>query len=134
MDRGHAVRADPMKRWAIERENCLEFFSAVEHPLPYCKCKNGHFHVPAYSRVLIRNTRKRCFRWKNGQPGLLNFVSPLVLSMPLVSIVTDDLAVLHDGAECGCGIEHAVLYAARPRRAWNRSEPAPRTPQRSVGG
>jgi hypothetical protein len=24
--------------------------------------------------------------------------------MPLVSVVTDDLAVLHDGTACGCGI------------------------------
>ncbi len=88
----------------ISRKNCLEFFSAVEHPLPYCKCKNGHFHVPAYSRVIIRDVDS-LLPVPNGTPGLLNFVSPLVTSMPLVSVMTDDLAVLHDGETCGCGIQ-----------------------------
>ncbi len=41
----------------IEKDHCYEFFSAVEHPLPYCKCVNGHFHVPIYSRVIIRDVR-----------------------------------------------------------------------------
>ena len=88
----------------IKKANCLEFFSAVEHPLPYCKCENGHFHVPVYSRVIIRdvNTLKPV---SNRQLGLLSFVSPLVSSMPLLSIVTDDLAVLHDGSQCGCKIK-----------------------------
>ena len=36
----------------IEKEKTVtSFFSAVEHPLPYCKCVKGHFHVPIYSRV-----------------------------------------------------------------------------------
>ncbi len=33
----------------------------------------------------------------------MSFVSPLVLSMPIASVVTDDLAILHDGERCGCG-------------------------------
>jgi len=88
----------------IEKENCLEFFSAVEHPLPYCKCKNGHFHVPIYSRVIIRdvNTLKPV---EIGEIGLLSFVSPLMTSTPLTSVMTDDLAVLHMGSECTCNIE-----------------------------
>jgi len=87
----------------IPRENCFEFFSAVEHPLPYVKCKNGHFHVPIYSRVFIRdvNTLKPV---PDGQLGLLSFVTPLVGSMPLLSVVTDDLAISHPALKCGCGI------------------------------
>ena len=86
----------------IEKENCYEFFSAVEHPLPYCKCVKGHFHVPIYSRVIIRDVRT-LQPVANGQLGLLSFVSPLVLSMPIASVVTDDLAILHEGAKCDCG-------------------------------
>ncbi len=88
----------------IGKENCLEFYSAVEHPLPYCKCKNGHFHVPAYSRAIVRDVGT-LLPVETGQAGLLSFVSPLVRSMPLTSVVTDDLAVLNDGKDCGCGIE-----------------------------
>ncbi|MBG0788715.1 MAG: acyl-protein synthetase [Anaerolineaceae bacterium] len=86
----------------IEKDHYHEFFSAVEHPLPYCKCVNGHFHVPIYSRVIIRDVRT-LQPVPNGQLGLLSFVSPLVLSMPIASVVTDDLAILHEGERCGCG-------------------------------
>ncbi len=87
----------------IDRSRCLEFFSAVEHPLPYLKCPNGHFHVPIYSRVIIRDP-KTFDPLPKGHLGLLNFVSPLVWSMPITSVVTDDLAVLYEGDRCGCGI------------------------------
>lgn len=87
----------------IPQQNCLEFFSAVEHPLPYCKCANGHFHVPIYSRVIIRDVHT-LDPVEYGQTGLLSFVSPLMNSVPLTSVMTDDLAVMHDGASCGCGI------------------------------
>jgi phenylacetate-coenzyme A ligase PaaK-like adenylate-forming protein len=87
----------------IESSHIHEFFSAVEHPLPYCKCKNGHFHVPVYSRAIIRDVKTLAPLPKR-QLGLLSFVSPLVLSMPITSVVTDDLAVLYDGDRCGCGI------------------------------
>lgn len=87
----------------IDKSCCFEFFSAVEHPLPYVKCKNGHFHAPIYSRVIIRDA-KTLEPVENGQAGLLSFVSPFVSSVPLTSVVTDDLAVKYDGAKCGCGI------------------------------
>lgn len=87
----------------IEKHNCFEFYSAVEHPLPYVKCKNGHFHLPIYSRAIIRDV-KTLEPVPEGSLGLLSFVSPLVSSMPLTSVVTDDLAVLYDGESCGCGI------------------------------
>ena len=88
----------------IREENCREFFSAVEHPVAYCDCKNHHFHVPVYSRVIIRDV-DTLMPVKNGEMGLLSFITPLVGSMPLISVITDDLAVLHDGEECGCGIK-----------------------------
>ena len=86
----------------IEPDRCLEFFSAAEHPLPYCKCRNGHFHVPVYSRVIIRS-ETTLEPVAQGTPGLLSFVTPLVSSMPLVSVITDDIAVLRPGTDCGCG-------------------------------
>jgi phenylacetate-coenzyme A ligase PaaK-like adenylate-forming protein len=88
----------------IPRKDMFEFFSAVEHPLAYMRCENGRFHVPAYARVLIRDP-ETLEPVQNGEPGLLNLITPLVSSMPLVSVVTDDIAVLHDGGSCGCGCE-----------------------------
>lgn len=88
----------------IRERNIREFFAVVEHNVLYCDCANHHFHVPVYSRVVIRDP-ETFMPVKNGTPGLLNLITPLVGSMPLVSVVTDDIAVLHDGKECGCGIE-----------------------------
>ena len=87
----------------IKRERVFEFYSAAEHPQAYLKCPCGHFHVPAYSRVVIRSAEDLS-PVPDGEPGLLNFVSPLVHSMPINSVLTDDIAVLsHE--KCPCGLE-----------------------------
>lgn len=88
----------------IGEKDCREFFGVTEHPGLYCACRKRHFHVPVYSRALIRDVRTLEILG-TGRPGLLNLISPLADGMPLVSILTDDLAVLHEGRECGCGIE-----------------------------
>ncbi|HRX58375.1 MAG TPA: acyl-protein synthetase [Eubacteriales bacterium] len=88
----------------IPRKDMFEFFSAVEHPLAYMRCKNGRFHVPAYARALVRDPAT-LQPVQNGEPGLLNLITPLVSSMPLVSVMTDDIAIVRPGEDCGCGSE-----------------------------
>ena len=93
------------KAWecfGIPEEHVYESFGAVEHPIYYADCKNHHFHVPVYSRVIIRdvNTLKPV---PNGTIGLVNLLTPMVHSVPILSIMTDDLGILHDGQNCGCG-------------------------------
>lgn len=92
----------------IREENCLEFFGAVEHPVVYFSCPNHHFHVPVYARVIIRDV-ETYEPVPNGTAGLMNLVTPILNSMPVLSVVTDDLGVLHDGARCGCGIQTPYL-------------------------
>lgn len=90
------------ERLGIGEESCREFFGAVEHPSLYCDCPRHHFHVPIYSRVIIRDVdtlRPLGF----GEPGLVNLITPLADSMPLVSVLTDDLGILYPGKACGCG-------------------------------
>lgn len=79
-----------------------EFFGAVEHPALYCDCPNHHFHVPVFSRVMVRDART-LEPLGYGKPGLLEFVTPIADSMPLTAVMTDDLGILHEGRECGCG-------------------------------
>jgi phenylacetate-coenzyme A ligase PaaK-like adenylate-forming protein len=79
-----------------------EQFSAVEHPVPYLDCPNHHFHVPIYSRVIIRDP-VTLVPVPDGTPGLLNLLTPLMNTMPFTSVMTDDLAVLHSGESCACG-------------------------------
>ncbi len=88
----------------IKTEKCREFYGAVEHPMIYCSCKNHHFHVPTYSRVIVRDV-DTFLPVADGKIGLMNFITPLLNSVPTISVMTDDLGILHKGCECGCGIK-----------------------------
>lgn len=92
----------------IEEKNCVEFFGAVEHPILYTTCKHHHFHVPVYSRIVIRDP-DTLEPVPNGTPGLVNLMTPMARSVPILSVLTDDLGILHDGGTCGCGIESPWL-------------------------
>lgn len=87
----------------IPKENCRDFYSAVEHSVAYPECKYHHMHVPIWSRVIIRDT-KTLEPLGFNSPGFLNFISPLVSSQPISSILMGDIGVLRDGSNCGCGI------------------------------
>jgi hypothetical protein len=39
-----------------------------------------------------------------GREGFLQFLSPYILSVPAQSVLMGDLAILHPGYECSCGI------------------------------
>jgi phenylacetate-coenzyme A ligase PaaK-like adenylate-forming protein len=84
-------------------QNFKDHFSTAEHPINYVSCQNFHFHVPAFSRVIIRDVRT-LEPVPYGTPGLLNLITPLLSSAPFGSILTDDIAVMKAGSECGCGI------------------------------
>jgi len=91
------------KTLGIHRHNFKDHFSTAEHPINYVSCENNRFHVPAFSRVIIRDVRT-LEPVPNGRPGLLNLITPLLSSAPFGSILTDDIAVMKNGDECGCGI------------------------------
>lgn len=98
-----AVLYDLLRRvLGLEEEHVMEVFSAVEHPILYCDCVRHHFHIPAYSRVIIRdvNTLEPL---PHGQMGLVEFITPLLAATPILAVMTDDLGIVHDGAECPCG-------------------------------
>lgn len=88
----------------IPASNCRDFYSAVEHSVAYPECANHHMHVPIWSRVIIRDV-KTLEPLGFDKPGFLSFVSPLVSSVPISSIIMGDMAVLKDGRGCGCGID-----------------------------
>ncbi len=85
----------------VDEGHIVEFFGAVEHPILYADCSAHHFHVPAYARVLIRDVDTLA-PLDMGRPGLVNLLTPAIQSMPLLSVMTDDLGILH-GEGCPCG-------------------------------
>ena len=92
----------------LDDRDIIEFYGAVEHPIFYNDCERHHFHIPIYSRILIRDpeTLKPV---PNGTPGLVNLITPMDVGTPLLSVMTDDLGILHDAAECGCGLDSPWL-------------------------
>ncbi len=91
----------------IGESRVVEFFGAVEHPVLYADCPCHRFHVPVYSRVLIRSPEDFS-PLPPGQPGLVNLLTPMMQSAPLASVMTDDLGILHREA-CPCGAESPWL-------------------------
>ena len=92
----------------LEDRDIIEFFGAVEHPIFYNDCERHHFHVPIYSRVLIRDP-ETLEPLPLGKPGLVNLITPMDVGTPLLSVMTDDLGILHQGCSCGCGLDSPWL-------------------------
>ena len=88
----------------IPATNCRDGYGSTEHSVPYFECPNHHFHIPVYSRMLIRDV-KTLKPLPYGEAGFANFITPHLMSVPAVSVLMGDMAVLHEAGECGCGIQ-----------------------------
>lgn len=111
----YAQEVDKMTLYALARrmldigeEDIHEFFGAVEHPVFFNTCQKHHFHIPAYSRVIIRDTRT-LKPLPLGETGLVNLITPLINATPVTSVMTDDLGYLTPGDACGCGLTSPYL-------------------------
>lgn len=91
------------KQLGIATSRCRDGYGAVEHAVPYVECAHHHFHVPVYSKVYVRNVADFSVL-PYGQRGLLSFVSPYISSSPAHAVVMSDLATLHPGSSCACGL------------------------------
>jgi len=105
----HVLYTLAEKILGIPSDHVNELFGAVEHPIFYNTCKNHRFHVPIYSRILIRDP-ETLLPLPVGKVGLINLISPLMTATPTLSVMTDDLGWLELGFSCGCGIESPVLH------------------------
>ena len=92
----------------IPENMVMESFGAAEHPILYCDCPYHRFHVPIYFRVLIRDPRTFA-PLPYGETGLINLITPMIRATPVVSVLTDDLGVLHPGGDCPCGAKSPQL-------------------------
>jgi phenylacetate-coenzyme A ligase PaaK-like adenylate-forming protein len=91
------------RQLGIETSRCRDGYGAVEHAVPYIECAHHHFHVPVYARAYVRNPLDFSVQ-PYDQQGLLGFVSPYISSSPAHAVVMSDLATLHPGSSCGCGL------------------------------
>lgn len=92
------------KTLGIPDKNLRDGFGSVEHCVPYVECENHEFHLPTYSRVLIRDV-KTLEPLPEGEVGYLNFISPYITSVPANSVLMGDLASLHSAESCSCSLK-----------------------------
>ena len=88
----------------IPEENCRDGYGSTEHSVPYFECPHHHFHIPVFSRMIIRDV-ETLEPLPYGEAGFANFITPHLMSVPAVSVLMGDMAVLHAPEECGCGIK-----------------------------
>ena len=87
----------------IPQERCRDGYGSTEHSVPYFECPNHNFHIPIYSRMYIRDF-KTLEPLGYGEQGFASFVTPHLLSVPGLSVLMGDRAVMYEGNKCGCGI------------------------------
>jgi len=78
-------------------------FGSVEHSVPYVECPRHRFHVPVWSRVVVRDVATLAVL-PAGQPGFLHFLAPYFTAAPTQSVLMGDLAAWYPGETCGCGL------------------------------
>lgn len=83
-------------------ENVRDLFGMVEHGIPYVECANSNMHVPIYSRAAVRHPLSHRILGYDS-PGVLHLYTPYINSVPSISLLCTDKAVLRKN--CGCGIE-----------------------------
>lgn len=95
-----AFRAEVAAGLGIPEANQRDGYGLVEHGLPYLECEAHRFHVPHFARALARDPATLA-PLPTGTPGFLNLITPYLLSMPAISLLTSDLAAVHEGCPCG---------------------------------
>ncbi|MBF0300199.1 MAG: acyl-protein synthase [Oligoflexia bacterium] len=92
------------KMLGIPNERLRDGFGSAEHCIPYVECPKHQLHVPIWSRVIIRDI-KTLKPLPYGETGFLQLISPYITSMPAMSVLMSDLASLHAGESCCCGLK-----------------------------
>lgn len=67
----------------------------------YMECEYGHLHVSSYSDVLIRNMKDFSL-CRTGEEGVIQVISPIALSYPGHSLLTEDKGYVEGEDDCPC--------------------------------
>ncbi|PLX12389.1 MAG: acyl-protein synthase [Marinilabiliales bacterium] len=92
------------KQLGIPQHRCRDGYGSVEHSVPYIECSEHNLHIPIWSRAFIRDTKTREILG-NEKPGFLCFLTPYITSVPAISVMMGDLAMIHKAEKCSCGLK-----------------------------
>jgi phenylacetate-coenzyme A ligase PaaK-like adenylate-forming protein len=96
------------EKLGISPENIRDTYGMVEHGIPYLDCKYNHFHIPVYSRILIRDPLSLDVL-DNGKTGIMHLFTPYMHSFPAISLLTTDKAYIKSDCPCGRKTPYFVL-------------------------
>jgi hypothetical protein len=95
-----AFRAEVAAALGIPEARQRDGYGLVEHGIPYLECAHHRFHVPHFARAVARDVETLA-PLPPGEPGFLDLMTPYLLSMPAISLLTSDLATVDAGCPCG---------------------------------
>ncbi len=91
------------KIFGMSKSNVIDMYGMTEQlGTVYSDCKEGYKHVSAYSDIVMRNLSNLSV-CQVGEPGLMQFVSPVPNSYPGISILSDDVGEIMGLDNCKCG-------------------------------
>ncbi|MEB3196935.1 MAG: acyl-protein synthase [Candidatus Sericytochromatia bacterium] len=93
-------RAEVAAALGIPEANQRDGYGLVEHGVPYLECAAHRFHVSHFARAIVRDVETLA-PLPDGEAGFLNLLTPYLLSMPAISLLTSDLAIRRHGCPCG---------------------------------
>lgn len=86
----------------IPQKSILDMYGFAESNSLYLECSEGFRHVPLWDEVLVR-CPKSFQVVKDGEEGLLQFLSPIPNSYPGASVLIDDIGLAYHEGVCKCG-------------------------------
>ena len=103
---GEAVSPERFKDGVRTRTGVMavsDYYGMAEQTGCVCmECPQGHLHVSVWSDVLFRRAEDYGL-CAPGEPGIVQVLSPLPLSYPGHSLLTEDMGVLLGEDDCPCG-------------------------------
>ncbi len=92
------------KQLGIPQHRCRDGYGSVEHSVPYIECSEHNLHIPIWSRAFVRDT-KTLEVIGDEKPGFMCFLTPYITSVPAISVMMGDLAMIHKPEKCKCGLK-----------------------------
>lgn len=89
--------------FGVKNENVIDVYGFTEQlGLIYPDCPFGVKHVPTFSEVIVRNP-STLMPVPDTEEGLLQFLTPMPLSYPGISVITGDVGKITNRERCRCG-------------------------------
>ena len=87
--------------FGIKKKNIIDLYGFTEQGgLLYPDCEYGYKHLPVWSSLIVRD-KSSLKKLKNGEIGLMQFITPIQTSYPGHSILTQDLGYIQKN-KCKC--------------------------------